>query len=81
MGRASAVVIQDGRRVPVAWPVSADWAGSPDLHIGVAQAAAPQAVATYDPTTGILTGLREGSIELSVSVNGVTRSAPVRVGG
>jgi len=77
---ASAVVVQDARRVPVAWPVSADWAGSRNLHVGVAATAPRHALATFDPATGTLTGIRAGTVELSVTVNGVTRTAPVRVG-
>nr|WP_238355265.1 phosphodiester glycosidase family protein [Kribbella sandramycini] len=77
---ASATVVQDGRRVPVAFPVSADWAGSLQLHVGSASTAPFWAVAAFDPATGKLTALRPGSAELRVTVNGVTKSASVKVG-
>ena len=76
----SATVVQDGdRRVPVAWPVSADWDGSPSLHIGNARDAPARAVATYDPATGELAGLREGQVLVEVTVNGVSTQRLVTV--
>lgn len=74
-----ATVVQDGRRVPVGYPVSADWAGSRSLYIGEPRDAAPHHVAALDPATGDLVGLREGTVEISVTVNGATRSASVQV--
>jgi hypothetical protein len=76
---ATATVVQDGRRVPVSFPVSADWQGDRQLHIGPASTAPFWAVASYDPATGRLTALRPGTAELSVTVNGVTKSAPLKV--
>jgi hypothetical protein len=74
----SATVTQAGRQVPVAPPVSADWTGSPTVHIGSATGVRPWHVAWFDPTSGRLTALRsKGSIELSVTVNGVTANAMV----
>ncbi len=75
----SAIVIQDSRRVPVGYPVSADWSGSPELHIGPAQDAHPRAVATFDPVSGQLVGLRPGRVEISVTVNGVRRTSRLEV--
>ncbi|ROT31583.1 phosphodiester glycosidase family protein [Micromonospora sp. HM5-17] len=60
-----------GRQVPVAAPVSADWAGSATLHIGSASGLRPWHVAWFDPATGRLTGLRTGTVRLAVTVNGV----------
>ena len=76
---AGASVIQENRRVPVAFPVSADWWGSAQLYVGPARLAPPWSVAAYDPATGQLTGLRPGTAELGVTVNGVTTSASVQV--
>ncbi|MFF1819099.1 phosphodiester glycosidase family protein [Kribbella sp. NPDC058245] len=76
---AAATVVQDGRRVPVSFPVSADWQGNLQLHIGPASTAPFWAVASYDPASGQLTALRPGTAELSVTVNGVTKSAPLKV--
>ncbi|WP_238158162.1 phosphodiester glycosidase family protein [Kribbella voronezhensis] len=76
---ATATVVQDDRRVPVSFPVSADWSGSTFLHIGPAKTAPFWSVASYDPATGQLTALRPGSADLSVTVNGVTKTATVKV--
>ncbi|TDW18316.1 phosphodiester glycosidase family protein [Kribbella kalugense] len=76
---ASATVIQDDRRVPVSFPVSADWWGSTLLHIGPAKTAPFWAVASYDPATGQLTALRPGTAQLGVTVNGVSKSTTLRV--
>lgn len=75
----TATVVQDGRRVPVAYPVSADWVGSDGLHIGPLDEAGAEHVASFDPATGRLTGLREGTVELSVTVNDVRRSATIHI--
>lgn len=76
---ASATVVQDGRRVPVSFPVSADWQATLQLHVGPAATAPFWAVASYDPATGTLTALRPGTAELAVTVNGVSTSATVKV--
>ncbi|MET7278785.1 phosphodiester glycosidase family protein [Kribbella sp. NPDC005582] len=76
---ATATVVQDGRRVPVTFPVSADWQGSSQLHIGTAATAPFWAVASYDPATGQLTALRPGTANLTVTVNGVTQTASLTV--
>ncbi|GAA4675038.1 hypothetical protein Prum_030160 [Phytohabitans rumicis] len=69
----SAVVVQAGREVPVAAPVSADWTASPGVHIGSRAGVRPWHVAWFDPSTGQLVGLRSsGAVELAVTVNGVT---------
>ncbi|SCL39386.1 3',5'-cyclic AMP phosphodiesterase CpdA [Micromonospora rhizosphaerae] len=67
-----------GRTVPVAAPVSADWSGSPNLHIGSADGVKPWHVARFDPATGELTALRPGAqVVLAVTVNGVRAEATV----
>ncbi|GGR86570.1 hypothetical protein GCM10010169_33600 [Micromonospora fulviviridis] len=67
-----------GRTVPVAAPVSADWSGSPNLHIGDADGVKPWHVARFDPATGQLTALRPGGqVLLAVTVNGVRAEATV----
>jgi hypothetical protein len=77
---ASATVVQDNRRVPVAFPVSADWWGSQQLYVGPAATAPFWAVASYDPSTGQLTALRPGTAQLGVTVNGVSKSTTISVG-
>ncbi|TDD55884.1 metallophosphoesterase [Kribbella antibiotica] len=74
---ASATVVQDGRRVPVTFPVSAEWQGS--VHIGPAATAPFWSVASYDPATGQLTALRPGTARLTVTVNGTSQSADLKV--
>lgn len=79
-GQVSATVVQDGRRVPVAWPVSADWSGARGLHVGDLDDAPRRAALSLDPSTGRLTALRAGTVEVSVTVNGVTQTAQVIAG-
>ncbi|MFD5319795.1 phosphodiester glycosidase family protein [Streptomyces sp. NPDC127098] len=67
------------REVPVAFPVSADWAGSRGLHLGQAEEAGRGDVAAFDPATGRLTALRPGAVTLTVTVGGVRRAAEIRV--
>ncbi len=78
-GPAGATVVQESRRVPVAFPVSADWWGSRQLHIGPARTAPFWAVASYDPATGQVTGLRPGTAQLGVTVNGISKSTTIEV--
>ncbi|WP_200206851.1 phosphodiester glycosidase family protein [Micromonospora coerulea] len=67
-----------GRTVPVAAPVSADWSGSPNLHIGPADGVKPWHVARFDPASGELTALRpDERVVLAVTVNGVHAEATV----
>ncbi|MBE1484809.1 phosphodiester glycosidase family protein [Plantactinospora soyae] len=67
-----------GRQVPVAAPLSADWSGSANLHIGSLWGLRPWHAAWFDPDTGRLTGLRStGSVQLTVTVNGVSARATV----
>ncbi|MGZ0149661.1 phosphodiester glycosidase family protein [Kribbella sp. WER1] len=77
---ASATVVQENRRVPVSFPVSADWWGSRTMYIGSAKSAPFWAVAAYDPATGRLTALRPGTAQLGVTVNGVSKSTTIQVG-
>ncbi|MFG1820038.1 phosphodiester glycosidase family protein [Kribbella sp. NPDC049174] len=79
-GPAGTTVVQESRRVPVAFPVSADWWGSRQLHIGPARTAPFWAVASYDPATGQVTGLRPGTAQLGVTVNGISKSSTITVG-
>jgi hypothetical protein len=76
---AAATVVQGNRRVPVSFPVSADWWGSARLYIGPAKQAPSSSIAAYDPGTGQLTGIRRGSVQLGVTVNGVTKSTSIEV--
>lgn len=73
-----AVVVQDGREVPVAWPVSHDVAGE-GLYVGDVQDAPTSAVAAYAPRTGQVTALRPGVAQVSVTVNSVTETVEVTV--
>lgn len=71
----SATVAQADRQVPVAFPVSADWSASPNVHIGPAAELRPWHVAWFDPLAGTLTPLAPGTVTLAVTVNGVTERA------
>ncbi|MEU5401376.1 phosphodiester glycosidase family protein [Streptomyces sp. NPDC005963] len=75
-----ATVTQGTRRVPVDFPLSADWSGSPDLHIGPVERAREHHRASFDPTTGRITPLRPGHLTLAVTVNTATERVRIRVG-
>ncbi|WP_406151315.1 phosphodiester glycosidase family protein [Streptomyces sp. NBC_01012] len=77
--KVSAQVTQGALTVPVAFPLSADWTASPNVHIGDADGVRGRHIATLDPATGTLTALRPGAVTLAVSVNGVTRQARIRI--
>ncbi|MGX7828807.1 phosphodiester glycosidase family protein [Actinokineospora sp. 24-640] len=75
----SATVRQGTRTVPVSYPVSADWSGSLNLHIGHPDDLRPWHAAHLDPTTGVLTTLRPEPIVIAVTVNGVTHQEHVQI--
>jgi hypothetical protein len=75
----TATLRQHGRDMPLAYPMSADWSGSPNLHIGDPRTARPWHAAAFDPATGKLKALRPGAVTLTVKVNGVTREVGVTV--
>ncbi|MFF4244487.1 phosphodiester glycosidase family protein [Streptomyces sp. NPDC001822] len=77
--QVTATVAQGARTVPAAFPLSADWTGSPDVHIGGAGTAGRRHIAVLDPGTGTLTALRPGSVTLAVTVNGTTRQARITI--
>ncbi|MEV4312307.1 phosphodiester glycosidase family protein [Actinocrispum sp. NPDC049592] len=78
-GKVTATVTQGTRKVPVAYPVSADWSGSPNLLIGDWSQWRPWHVARLDPATGELTPLWPGTFTVAVTVNGVTAKSTVEV--
>ncbi|GAA3184929.1 phosphodiester glycosidase family protein [Nonomuraea roseoviolacea] len=78
-GRVAAEIRQGTRTVPAAYPVSAAWSGSPNLHVGPARTAKPWHVAVLDPETGTLTARRAGQVTVAVTVSGVTRQATVAI--
>lgn len=67
-----AEIAQDKRMVPVAYPVSAQWSASPSVHVGAPEDAKRYHTAVFDPRTGELTALRQSTVTLAVTVNGVT---------
>ena len=73
----AATLTQGARAVPAAYPVSALWSGSPNLHVGPRATARSRHVAVLDPRTGALTALRAGNVTVAVTVSGVTRQASV----
>ncbi|MGW0787870.1 phosphodiester glycosidase family protein [Streptomyces sp. NPDC002911] len=77
--RAGAHVTQGTRTVPAAFPLSADWTASPNVHIGKADGARRRHIATLDPATGTLVALRPGAVTLAVTVNGVTRQVRIQI--
>ncbi|MEU0298154.1 phosphodiester glycosidase family protein [Streptomyces sp. NPDC006175] len=77
--KVSAHVTQGTRTVPVAFPLSADWTGSPNVRVGDTDDARRRHIATLDPATGTLTALRPGALTLAVTVNGVTRQVRIDI--
>jgi hypothetical protein len=65
--------VENGTRVvPLRYPMSVDWGGSPNLAIGSGEAAIEAAkaagkAAILDPSDGSLTGLARGTVEVSVT--------------
>ena len=65
--------VESGTRVvPLRYPMSVDWGGSPNLAIGSGTAAIEAAkaagkTAILDPSDGSLTGLAPGTVEVSVT--------------
>jgi hypothetical protein len=77
-GEVAATIDQGGRAVPVALPVSADWTGSANLHIGGLLGIRPWHEAWFNPETGKLTALRaSGSVTITVTVNEISASTTV----
>ncbi|MEU0879282.1 phosphodiester glycosidase family protein [Lentzea sp. NPDC005914] len=75
----AATLKQGSRTLPAKYPMNAVWEGSPGLHVGDASGLRPWHVAWLDPGTGLLTAIRPGQVKISVTVNGVTSGADVRV--
>jgi hypothetical protein len=78
-GKASAVLRQAGRRVPVDYPMQAVWVSDRTVHVGPAKDAPASAILSYSPATGRLEALRAGAAELTVQVNGRRASRTVTV--
>lgn len=81
--QVTASFVQDGRTVPVAWPVTAQWGGE-GVHIVDSSeqsedATDENAVIRYNPISGEITALRPGTAKLSVTVNGHTATQEVTV--
>ena len=77
----TATAVQGEREIPVGYPVSADWSGSANLHIGDVDDAKRHHVAAFDPATGGLIALRAGTVTLAVTVNGIRQEVMIRVTG
>lgn len=80
----SAVFWQDGRKVPVAWPVTAQYSGEGvlvDDGSGAAEVADETAVIRVNPMTGEVTGIRPGTAELIITINGRSHSQCITVEG
>nr|WP_042196949.1 phosphodiester glycosidase family protein [Kibdelosporangium sp. MJ126-NF4]CEL22648.1 FIG00814300: hypothetical protein [Kibdelosporangium sp. MJ126-NF4]CTQ89789.1 FIG00814300: hypothetical protein [Kibdelosporangium sp. MJ126-NF4] len=78
-GKVSATLTQGSRTVPVSYPVSSDWSGSPSLLIGDWSQWRPWHIARLDPETGTLTAFWPGTFTVAVTVNGVTQRSTIQV--
>ncbi|WP_246076820.1 phosphodiester glycosidase family protein [Amycolatopsis cihanbeyliensis] len=83
--RVTASVRQGERSVPVTYPVSADWVGEGRTHVVEPSpwggtSPSHRDVASFDPATGMLTALRQGTARLRVTVSGESRLLTVRIG-
>ena len=86
LGESSEVTasfVQDGRTVPVAWPVTAQWGGEGvQVTDGSEQSEGTtdeNDVIRFNPVSGQITALRPGTAKLSVTVNGRTATQEVTV--
>lgn len=70
-----------GRVVPVGWPMSVSWAGDGVHVVRDGERAPRRAVASYDPATGELVGLRAGTGSLTVRTGTGELEVPVTVTG
>ncbi|MGQ0841347.1 phosphodiester glycosidase family protein [Actinokineospora sp.] len=77
--QVTATVTQGTRQVPVTYPMSYDWSGSPSLHIGPWNQIRPWHAARLDPATGEITALRPATVTVAITVNGVTRQATIQI--
>jgi hypothetical protein len=75
----TATLTQGSRSVPVAYPVTADWTASPNVHLGDARGLRPWHTAWFDPDTGRLVALRRSTVTLAVTVNGVTQPTTIQL--
>ncbi|TDE96079.1 hypothetical protein EXU48_07535 [Occultella glacieicola] len=77
------VTQDDGREVPVAWPMSADWSGeSVTISDGTEGAIEPAAqVLHLNPATGEVTAVAPGTATVVLTVNGVSDEVVVTVTG
>jgi exopolysaccharide biosynthesis protein len=79
-GTVTARLTQGGRTVPVSYPVTADWSASPGVYVGDDPSRLrPWHTAWFDPSTGELAARRDGTITVSVLVNGVRAEAAVEL--
>jgi predicted phosphodiesterase len=71
------------RRIPLRYPVTAQWNISENATLGNAITASQSAesIARFDPSTGTLTALGPGSVTLQVNVNGVSAERSVVIVG
>ncbi|TNC21487.1 metallophosphoesterase [Georgenia sp. 311] len=75
------VTQDDTRTFGLAWPMSWAWSGSQGVHVGAVADAPADAVVALDPATGTVTGLRAGTVEVTLAVNDATTTVPVAVTG
>ncbi|MDX3661015.1 hypothetical protein PV646_27245 [Streptomyces sp. ID05-26A] len=75
----AATVKQGSRSAPVRYPTGAVWEGSRGVHVGAESGIRPRHVVWLEPDSRVLTGIRPGQAKISVTVNGATSSADVRV--
>ncbi|ATG54702.1 hypothetical protein CFK41_07935 [Brachybacterium ginsengisoli] len=80
-GQATASFTQDGRAVPVAWPVTAQWGGRNVriLDADGAKGSDHSGVVRLNPATGEITAMRPGTATLKITVNGRTATTTVKV--
>ncbi|WP_411719763.1 phosphodiester glycosidase family protein [Mycetocola sp.] len=75
-----ASILQDeGREVPVQWPMSADWSGARVVIDGGREKEGPASVLRFNPATKQLTAVATGTAVLKLTVNGKKVSTEVTV--
>lgn len=71
----------DTRVLDLAWPMSWAWTGTKHVFVGAPADAPRSAIAAIDPQTNVLTALRAGSGEVTLTMNEVSVAVPFAIKG
>jgi hypothetical protein len=74
-----ALLTQGEKTFPVGYPMTAAWSGSPNVSIGDESDRDHRYAAVFNPRTGTLTAWKPASIRLTITVNGTSVDATIRL--